>query len=64
MSPAFQPATNGVAENAMKSLKAGVQKTLKNKISVKVSLTTLRNHYLLMYHNIPHWTTNKKPLEI
>ncbi|CAI6355727.1 unnamed protein product [Macrosiphum euphorbiae] len=63
-SPPFHPATNGAAENAVKSLKRGIYKALKDKINKGVTVSTLINRYLFMYRNSPHWTTNECPAKL
>ncbi|XP_008190241.1 uncharacterized protein K02A2.6-like [Acyrthosiphon pisum] len=63
-SPPFHPATNGAAENAVKSFKRGINKALKDKINKGVTVSTLINRYLFMYRNSPHWTTNECPAKL
>jgi len=50
----FLPATNGAAENLVKSFKREIQKALKEKKKKNVTVSTLVNRYLFMYRNSPH----------
>ncbi|XP_015366610.1 PREDICTED: uncharacterized protein K02A2.6-like [Diuraphis noxia] len=55
------PATNGSAENAVKSLKNCILKAVKDKINKNASLNTLIQRYLMTYRNTPHWITGESP---
>ncbi|XP_008179051.1 uncharacterized protein K02A2.6-like [Acyrthosiphon pisum] len=60
-SPPYHPATDGSAENAVKSLKNNILKAVKDKTNKNVSLNTLIQRYLLTYRNTPHWITGESP---
>lgn len=63
-SPPFHPASNGFAENAVKSFKAGLSKALKDRANDGVSFETLVNRYLFSYRNSVHVTTGVSPAEL
>ena len=60
-SPPFHPATNGLAENAVKNFKYSLNKLLKTQVNCNVSLETLMNRYLFHYRNSVHVTTGVTP---
>jgi len=63
-SPPYHPATNGAAENAVKSFKSAIYKMMKDKKNVNVLMSTLISRCLLMYRNTPHWTTDETPSKL
>lgn len=63
-SPPFHPATNGLAENAVKNFKSGLYKAIKDKRNMYTTFETLMNRYLFHYRNSIHCTTNKSPSEL
>lgn len=62
-SPPFHPATNGFAENAVKSFKNAMYKSLNDVRNRNVSFVTLMNRYLFHYRNSIHCITNISPSE-
>lgn len=58
MSPPYNPASNGAAENAVKTLKGALIKYL-NKASIDTNLILER--FLFDYRNTPHCTTGVAP---
>lgn len=60
-SPPFNPLTNGLAENVVKSFKNGIQKACWDKGNENVTLPTIINRYLLTYRTTVHSTTGETP---
>lgn len=60
-SPPFNPSTNGLAENFVKSFKNGIQKACNDGGNENVTLTTIINRYLLTYRTTVHSTTGETP---
>lgn len=58
-SPPFHPATNGLAENSVKSFKNALMKLMKE--NEYCSFETLMNKYLFHYRNSVHVTTGVTP---
>lgn len=63
-SPPFHPATNGAAENCVKSIKNGIKKALNDPVNKGVSLETIINRYLFNYRNSIHCSTGFSPAEM
>lgn len=63
-SPPFHPATNGFAENAVRSFKSGMMKALRDKSNVQVSFETLMYRYLFHYRNSIHSVTGVSPSQL
>ena len=59
-SPPYHPATNGLAENGVKSFKKGLDKAL-NDNQKEENVQTLISKYLFAYRNAPHLTTGESP---
>ncbi|XP_046387450.1 uncharacterized protein K02A2.6-like [Ischnura elegans] len=57
----LHPATNGAAENAVKTFKYSLYKLLSDDKHKGCSLNTLINRFLFSYRNTPHWITNESP---
>lgn len=62
-SPPYHAATNGAAENAVKSFKNAINKMLNDKFNKGTSFDTLVNRYLFNYRNSPHCTTGVSPAQ-
>ncbi|KAJ8926482.1 hypothetical protein NQ314_021149 [Rhamnusium bicolor] len=60
-SPPFHPATNGFAENSVKSIKNGLKKAIMDDTNSGASFETLLNRYLFHYRNSVHMTTGVTP---
>lgn len=60
-SPPNHPATNGFAENSVKSLKNGLRKALLDPKNQGLPLETLLYRYLFSYRNSVHSTTGMTP---
>ncbi|KAL0818832.1 hypothetical protein ABMA28_008152 [Loxostege sticticalis] len=56
----YHPASNGAAENAVKTCKRVIKKAFKQKLDV----TTALNRFLLAYRNTEHCTTGESPARI
>ncbi|XP_060806961.1 uncharacterized protein K02A2.6-like isoform X2 [Amyelois transitella] len=63
-SPPFHPATNGFAENAVKTFKFALLKALKDKSNHNTSFETLMNRYLFHYRNSIHIVTGVSPSQL
>lgn len=63
-SPPFHPATNGAAENCVKSVKSGIGKALSDSRNKGVALETLLQRYLFSYRNAEHSTTGMTPAQL
>lgn len=61
-SPPFRPASNGAAENSVKSFKAAIKKMVDEKQDVPIH--THLQQYLSTYRNAQHSTTGKKPSDL
>lgn len=57
-SPPFHPATNGQAENSVKSIKLSLLKSVE---SGNFNLDLMLNRFLMDYRNTPHCTTGVSP---
>ena len=57
-SPPYHPATNGLAERAVQTLKRGVKKMKSGTLSDKIA------RFLFAYRNTPHSTTGVSPAEL
>lgn len=57
----FHPATNGAAENAVKSFKKGLKAALMDEKNRNTDIDILISRYLLAYRNSIHGTTNETP---
>uniref|UniRef100_A0A1Y1N2I4 RNA-directed DNA polymerase n=3 Tax=Photinus pyralis TaxID=7054 RepID=A0A1Y1N2I4_PHOPY len=57
----YHPASNGAAENAVKSVKRGIKKSLNDKRNSNISLNTIVARYLLEYRTTPHCATGETP---
>lgn len=62
-SPPYHPATNGLAENAVGSVKRGIEKLSKMQNRTN-DISTLLNRYLFSYRNTPHSTTGETPSKL
>lgn len=60
----FHPATNGQAENCVKSFKIGIQKLLRDRQNNCLSLETLVSRYLFSYRNSVHCSTGITPSQL
>lgn len=58
----FHPASNGAAENAVKTFKLAIKKIVNE--NNNFSMHTCLQKYLFAYGNSPHCTTGKKPSEV
>ncbi|KAL7293237.1 hypothetical protein TKK_0013377 [Trichogramma kaykai] len=64
LSAPFHPSTNGAAENAVKSFKLGLKKSLLDPQNKQVHIDTLISRYLLGYRVSPHCTTGETPAKL
>lgn len=60
----YHPATNGAAENAVKSLKRGLNKAMNDPKNVKETMETIVARYLFAYRNTPHSVTGESPAKL
>lgn len=60
-SAAYYPASNGAAENAVKSFKSGLYKALTDPKNSKTDIETLISRYLFGYRVTPHTITGESP---
>lgn len=60
----YHPASNGAAENAVKSVKQGIYKAMKDSKNKNVSLSTIISRYLFSYRNTPHSETQESPAKL
>lgn len=58
---AYEPQSNGAAENAVKSFKAGIEKACGDPKNKSVSLDTVISRYLFYYRSSVHATTKETP---
>lgn len=63
-SPPYHPATNGAAENAVKTFKTSIYKALRDTKNSMLSLNTIVSRYLFSYRNTPHWVTGETPSKL
>lgn len=61
-SPPFHPATNGQAENFVKSVKRAISKSIAGDMSGDINLAL--NRFLLDYRNAAHCSTNVSPANL
>jgi len=54
----YHPATNGLAERAMQTVKEGLKKAVEGSLQTKLS------KFLLQYRLLPHTTTGMSPSEL
>lgn len=55
------PASNGAAENSVKTIKHALSTALTDGINKGIHVFTLLNRFLLSYRNAPHSTTGESP---
>lgn len=60
---ADHPASNGAAENAVKTCKMGLTKALEDKSNAKESLTALETRFLMGYKSAVHASTGETPFK-
>lgn len=60
----YHPATNGAAENAVKTFKRSFKKAMADSRSAKESVETIINKFLFSYRNTPHCTTGENPSKL
>lgn len=56
----YHPASNGAAENAVKTIKQVIKKAVRQKQNVNLALS----NFLLHYRNTPHCTTGESPASL
>lgn len=61
---AYNPPSNGAAENAVKSFKSGLRKALIDPRNSKTKTKTLVARYLFAYRNTPHCFTGETPAKL
>lgn len=57
----FHPASNGAAENSVKSFKNGVSKAVDDQANTGLNIDTIISRYLLGYRSAVHSTTGETP---
>lgn len=63
-SPTFFPASNGAAENAVKTFKRSINAALLDIKNKNTPVETLIARFLMAYRNTPHCTTNETPAKL
>lgn len=63
-SPTFYPASNGAAENAVRTFKKAMKAAMNDTERRKVPVEVLMHRFLLMYRNANHCTTKKSPAQM
>lgn len=63
-SPPYHPATNGAAENSVKTFKSALNKLLMDSSCYNLSISALVSKYLFSYRNTPHCVTGETPSKL